>query len=320
MPSPERFVTLFDYNFLPQGLALAESLAAVCPDAELWVLCMDEALERALARLAPPGLRPIPLREVEDSRLLAAKADRSAREYCWTATAFTFDAVFERCPDARRVTYLDADLFFFDSPRPIFGEFERSGAAVLVTEHGYDPVYDLSGIVGRFCVQFLTMDRSARAAAARRWWQDRVLEWCYDRREPGRFGDQKYLDSWPELFGDAVHVLSRRELALAPWNARMESARAGGDPRPVFYHFHSFRIVAPRRARTVEGGYAIPRPVWRLYREYLEALGRAAAAIEAGGAALPCLPHRKRRFSALRHVAKLILGRADGYAAIRRPR
>lgn len=167
MPSPERFVTLFDYNFLPQGLALAESLAAVCPDAELWVLCMDEALERALARLAPPGLRPIPLREVEDSRLLAAKADRSAREYCWTATAFTFDAVFERCPDARRVTYLDADLFFFDSPRPIFGEFERSGAAVLVTEHGYDPVYDLSGIVGRFCVQFLTMDRSARARPRR---------------------------------------------------------------------------------------------------------------------------------------------------------
>jgi hypothetical protein len=314
---PERFVTLFDSNFLPQGLALRESLARHSPGSELWVICMDERLEASLARLALPGLVPIALRELEDERLLKAKANRSVREYCWTLTCFSFDAVFDRCPSADRVTYLDADLFFYRNPERIFALFEASKAAVLVTEHGFDPEYDKSEIVGRFCVQFLTMDRSERARELRAWWQERVLEWCYDRRESGRFGDQKYLDRWPELFGDRLFVLPRRGWALAPWNVRMEARLARGVLDPVFYHFHSFRLVRPRLARMVEGGYAIPRAARRLYAEYLAALGRALGRLEGLGIEAPTLPLPKRPLARLRHWAKLVLGRADLYANVR---
>ena len=45
------------------------------------------------------------------------------------------------------------------------------------------------------------------------------MEWCFNRFEEGKFGDQKYLDKWPELFDDKVHILSNKELLLAPWNA-----------------------------------------------------------------------------------------------------
>ena len=257
------------------------------------------------------------LRDLEDTRLLAAKADRNPREYCWTMTSFAFDAVFERCPEAARVTYLDADLFFFDSPQPLFEELEKAGASILVTEHGYDPAYDKTEIVGRFCVQFLTMDRSPRAAEARRWWQERVLEWCYDRREPGRFGDQKYLDRWPGLFGDRICVLSRKELALAPWNVRMESARHNGDLRPVFYHFHSFRIVTPWRARSVEGGYAIPKSARKLYREYAAAVGCAESKMDAAGVPVPCFTIPRRKRDAPRQLARKLLGRADVFIQTR---
>ncbi len=280
---------------------------------------MDARLEESLARLALPGLVPIPLRELEDDRLLEAKANRSIREYCWTLTSFSFDAVFDRRPSADRVTYLDADLFFFKSPAEILALFEASKASVLATEHGFDPEYDKSEIVGRFCVQFLTMDRSERARELRSWWQERVLEWCYDRREPGRFGDQKYLDLWPELFGDRLFVLPRRDWALAPWNVRMEARLASGLLDPVFYHFHSFRLVKPRLARTVEGGYAIPRAARRLYGEYLAALGRAIGRMERLGLETPTLPLPKRPLAALRHGAKLVLGRADSYAKVRIP-
>ena len=318
MAAAEHFITIFDSNFLPQGLALAESLRAYCPGAELWVLCMDEEVERSLNVLGVPGIHAVALRDVENASLRGVKADRSVREYCWTLTAFSFDAVFDRCPDAARVTYLDADLFFFSSLGPLFEELEASGASILVTEHGFDPAYDKSGIVGRFCVQFLTMDRSAAAAEARRWWQEKVLEWCYDRREPDRYGDQKYLDQWPLLFGDRLRILARRELALAPWNVRMELQRVGVGFRPVFYHFHSFRLIRRQRARSVEGGYAIPRATRCLYREYGEAIARSISRIEDAGFQIPSLPVFKKPLFALRHLAKLALGRADAYMTIRR--
>ncbi len=316
---PEHFVTLFDFNFLPQGLALYDSLRRWCADGELWILCLDQRLEETLARLALPGLRTIPLRDIETDRLLAAKANRSVREYCWTLTSFSFDAVFDRCPSAERVTYLDADLFFFRNPGEIFSLFDASGAAVLVTEHGFDPRYDKSEIVGRFCVQFLTMDRSDRARELRAWWQDRVIEWCYDRREPGRFGDQKYLDQWPLLFADRLFILPRHEWALAPWNVWMEVRRGGGTVDPVFYHFHSFRLVKPNRARAVEGGYAIPRAARRLYKEYAASVGAAIGRMSELGIEAPTLPLKNRRFAALRHLIKRLLGRADIYANIGRP-
>ena len=136
---------------------------------------MDRDVEGSLAALGMAGVRTIPLSEIEDSRLQAAKKDRSAREYSWTLTAFTFDAVFARCAEAQRVTYLDADLCFFDSPRRLFEELESSGRSILVTEHNFDPKYDRAEAVGRFCVQFLTMDRSQKARDVRLWWQERVL-------------------------------------------------------------------------------------------------------------------------------------------------
>jgi hypothetical protein len=312
----EHFVTLFDSHFLPQGLALAQSLRTHCAQAQLWVICMDVAVEGILAALKVPGLKTISLRDVENPRLRKARADRTEREYCWTVTAFTFDAVFDRCPEAARVTYVDADLFFFGSPLPLFDELTSSGASILITEHGFDPAYDKSDLVGRFCVQFLVMDRSKRAEETRRWWQDRVIEWCYDRREPGRFGDQKYLDEWPRLFGDRLRVLQRRELALAPWNVRMESERSA--VRPAFYHFHSFRIVSRRRARTVEAGYAIPIAAQGLYKEYTDVVSRVISRLEREGIRVPTLPLPWRPFNSLRHMIKLALGRADSFVAIRR--
>ena len=318
MPSDERFVTLLDSNFLPQGLALAESLGEHCPEGELWILCMDEEVERSLTILNMPNVRRIPLREVEDARLLTAKADRSAREYCWTLTAFTFDTVFKRCPGAKRVTFVDADLYFFGSPRPLLAELEQSEASILVTEHNFDPEYDKSEIVGRFCVQFLTMDTSEKAKEVRSLWQKQVLEWCYDRREPERFGDQKYLDSWPALYGKRIHVLEDHRLALAPWNVRMEATRAGGLVKPAFYHFHSFRITAPNRARSVEGGYKIPRAGRILYRAYAAAVGRAMFRIEAACLPVHTVPLPKKPLAALRRLATLALGRADVYVRIRR--
>jgi len=261
----EHYVTLFDGNFLPQGLALLESLERHAGDHALWVLCIDDHARQVLDGLHKPNLRTIPLAEVETPELLAVKPGRTRAEYCWTLTPFTPRFVFDRDPSARRVTYVDADLFFLKSPRPIFDELDASGKSVLITEHAFDARYDRSAELGRFCVQFITFTRDS-AEPVRTWWAERCLEWCFDRSEDGRFGDQKYLDDWPDRFADHVHVLQQEDAFLAPWNARRFP-----HSRAIAWHFHGLRVEG-RRVLWYRG-YEIPKAVDdHVYGPYVDLL------------------------------------------------
>ena len=219
----EHYVTLFDSLFLPQGLALQSSLERHASPYVLWILCMDDEAYEVLNRLRLPHVRLLRLAEVETAELLRVKRERSRAEYCWTITPFTPRFVFGADPAVRRVTYVDADLWFRDAPAPIFREFERSGKQVLITDHAYAPEHDQTATHGRYCVQFITFTREG-GEPVRQWWQERCVEWCFARSENGKFGDQKYLDDWPERFGDQVHVLRHAEWTRAPWNVA-ETAR-----------------------------------------------------------------------------------------------
>jgi len=302
----EHFVTLFDNNFLPIGLCLHASLIEHGQPFHLWVLCLDELVEQGLRALSLPHVTLIPLREAEDQRLLRVKPSRSRVEYCWTLTPFTARFVFERDATVQRVTYLDADLFFFASPQILLAEFAQSGKHVLITEHAYDPRYERFGRAkrgGRFCVQFMTFRRTPEAERVLLWWQERCLEWCHARVEDGKFGDQKYLDVWPELFGDVVHILAQKEKALAPWNVAYYARQNGGVVAPVFYHFHGFRILSPEELLLCSG-YRTGESAERLYAAFVEALGRVGILLKRVGIEIPCLPRSKHwlgRLSTLKH-------------------
>ena len=261
----EHYVTMFDGNFLPQGLALFESLERHAGDHVLWVLCLDDRAQQALDDLANPNLRTIPLTEVETPNLLAVKLGRSRAEYSWTLTPFTPRFVFERDASVTRVTYLDADLFLLKSPRPIFEEFDASGKSVLITEHAYDVEYDRSATSGRFCVQFMTFVRDT-SEPVRSWWAERCLEWCFARSENGKFGDQKYLDDWPDRFPDHVHVLRQEDAILAPWNARRFPYS-----KAIAWHFHGLRIHGNQIQWYVN--YQVPRVTEKMvYEPYVTLL------------------------------------------------
>ncbi|HEY4743053.1 MAG TPA: hypothetical protein VIH45_00215 [Desulfuromonadaceae bacterium] len=286
---PEHFVTLFDSNFLPMGMALHASLMSHGQPFHLWVVCMDELVEEQLTRISLPHMTLLPLREVETGALLEVKPGRSGREYCWTLTPFTFQAVFDRDERAARVTYLDADLFFFDDPHILLRELDAADRHVLVTEHAYAPEHSrFLPLSGRFCVQFLTFRRTAEAARVMRWWQEKCLEWCFDRHEGDRFGDQKYLDAWPDLFAHEVHIVRQMEKTLAPWNvAHVEKSRHER-LAPVFYHFQGLRFVTPDTVRLCNFNYTIGTEGLRLYDRYLEALRNSRATLKRFGIALPC--------------------------------
>jgi hypothetical protein len=291
----EHFVTLFDNNFLPLGLCLHSSLLEHGQPFHLWILCMDELVEQNLRRLALPDVSLIPLSDVEDERLLKVKPGRSQGEYCWTLTPFAPQFVFDRAPLARQVTYVDADIFFFSSPKLLLDEFGHSGKHVLITEHAYDPRYERFGRArrsGRFCVQFISFRHTLESQRVMRWWQDRCLEWCFARVEDGKFGDQKYLDQWPAIFETEVHILKQKEKTLAPWNVRYYEKLRFGQVKPVFYHFHGFRILSSTEI-LLYSGYRVGNAADYLYQRYLVTLDRIIAELKRADILIPFLPRRK---------------------------
>jgi hypothetical protein len=302
----EHYVTIFDSNFVLSGLALHASLVAHGAPFRLWVLATDDLAIRQLERLALPHLSVIPLREVETPELLSVKGGRTVGEYCWTLTPFAPAAVFQRDPSVERVTYLDADLYFFDSPAGFLEELDGTTADVLVTEHAYAPEYDKTALSGRFCVQFLTFRNTPGGREVMRWWQDRCIEWCFDRNEEGRFGDQKYLERWPELFPSRVHVLRQVERTLAPWNVDHFSRR--GEVRPVFFHMQGFRILGPTRVKLYHGFRVHPSNRW-IYDAYLAEVVRAATRLRRAGFAVPTMPEHRRSFREVRRLVLRLLGR-----------
>ena len=303
----EHFVTLFDSHYLPQGLCLYRSLERQAAPFHLWIVAMDGVCDEALRKLKLAHATVLSLRELENERLLSVKGGRSIGEYCWTLTSFLPDCVFSRAPGVERVTYLDADLFFLDSWTGLLAEFERSGKHVLITEHAFAPEYADKARYGRFCVQFMLFRNSEAGRRVLHWWQDRCVEWCFAREEDGKFGDQKYLDDWPTRFPGEVHVLEQCDRTVAPWNvAHLD--RTNGAVRPVFYHFHSLKIVGPKRVM-LYFMYSIGRRNLWIYSRYLEALRQAARDLAALGVALVWRPMARERFGAIRNLGRWLTGR-----------
>ena len=278
----ENYVTLFDAKFLPQGLALHASMMRVAHTFRLWVLCMDSECFSILNSLSLPNVTLLKLEDCESPELLSVKTGRSAGEYCWTLTPFAPGFVFDADPSVRRVTYLDADLWFRKSPEPIFLEFEESKKHVLITSHGYAPEYDQSEASGEFCVQFMTFRNTVESTLVRESWGRQCLDWCFARQEDGKFGDQKYLDAWPKKFSHQVHVMSNYGWALAPWNSiRFPYGEA------IFHHFQGFRLG--RKGKYFLGHYAVPKPTFDgLYKPYFEDIKNSIALLEDQGVIQHC--------------------------------
>ncbi len=265
------YCTLFDSGFLPYGLVLRETLARTGEPYHLYVVCMDNQAASFLEQMCLSGITIILLSDVESPELLAVKSTRSRGEYCWTCTPHVIRYCLEHF-GLDEVTYLDSDLCFFSRPGVLLEEFRKAEASILLTEHRFAPPFDMSAQKGKYCVQFMTFRNDRRGLVALDWWGERCLEWCYDRNEPGRFGDQKYLDDWTERF-EGVHVLQHRGGGVAPWNIQMATLvnvgghiMVNGTPL-VFYHFHNFR---PH----IKGGYDLgqyplaPEVIDTIYRPY----------------------------------------------------
>jgi hypothetical protein len=305
----EHYVTLFDSHYLPQGLCLYQSLERHGQPFHLWVVAMDQDCVLALQRIGLGHATIVGLHEVENDALRSVKSGRSMGEYCWTLTPFLPTFVFHRAPQVKRITYLDADLYFFRSPCVLFDELAQSRKHVLITEHAFAPEYRSHIQFGRFCVQFVTFRNTEAARSVLDWWQERCIEWCYAREVEGKFGDQKYLDQWPDRFPDAVHILSRTDMTAAPWNV-LHLDKLHGKAEPVFFHFHGLKVVSDK-VLVLYYMYEIGRRNRWIYREYVRSIRTAVRSMRRLGISVVARPLLGGDVSVASFLRTALRGNAD---------
>lgn len=274
----KNYCTLFDSNYIMRGLAMYNSLRRHSKAYHLYIFAFDDICYNKLNELKLLNVTVISLKEFEDEELLKVKSTRTIAEYCWTSTPATILYCIEKY-ELESCTYLDADLYFFSNPDVLIDEMENANKSVLITNHRYTPKYDQSATSGLYCVQFMTFKNDEKGLKVLKWWRNACLDWCYARCEDGKFGDQKYLDNWPNQF-EGVHELQNLGGGVAPWNIQQyivekdlkcKEISTNINFNIIFYHFHNFKIFKNRYYTC--GFYNLNSQVIKLiYMEYIREL------------------------------------------------
>lgn len=271
------FCTLFNSSYLIYGLSLYESLTKQCLSFHLYIYAFDDECYDYFSEKNLPNITIIKLDDFEDEELLNIKETRSFGEYCWTCTPSIIKHSI-RTFNLDVCTYVDADLFFFSSPQPLFDEL--GSKSVLITEHRYSPRYDQSAESGIYCVQFMVFKNTVEGMEVLDWWRNACIDWCFNRFEDGKFGDQKYLDDWLERF-ETVHSMQHIGGGVAPWNVQnYKFEQVGGKIfvienhskfELIFYHFHDLKFFQNNVVRLTNEIYILPKSVISfIYNTYLK--------------------------------------------------
>ena len=263
------FCTLYNSDYSAKGLAMYYSLVEHCSDFHLYIFAFDDMLVEALRKMNLEHVTVVTLKEFEDEELLRIKPTRTKGEYCWTCSSSIILYCLEHY-GLDNCTYIDADLYFYSNPSVLLEEMGDND--VQITEHRYTKKYDQSKDCGKYCVQFVTFKNTPNGLKILKWWRNACIDWCYNRKEDGKFGDQKYLDDWTERF-EGVHVLQHLGGGVAPWNMQQYTfeEKFGGivgrenatckEFQLVFFHFHDIlsRKIGNLRELTTPSKYYMTR-------------------------------------------------------------
>lgn len=242
------YCTHFDINYLPHFKALANSLKKVSPESEIFAFCMDDISYENLVSNKPQNVNLIHFSILERtfSQLLEAKKNRTKVEYFYTCSPAICNYVLNFIDNINEVTYLDADLFFYSSPEPIFIELKDSSVGII--DHKFTFWTKRNIIYGRFNVGWITFRKDLQALSCLNDWTNNCIEWCYQRLENDKYADQKYLNNWQRDYV-GVQVIENTGANLAIWNIGNYnlSMRNGvvyvDDNKLIFYHFANLKQI-----------------------------------------------------------------------------
>jgi len=243
------FATLFDINYLTRGLALYSSMQKHIESFILYVLALDQEVVNYIEKKNETNLKVIKLSDVEKKypELIAAKNNRSIVEYYFTLSPVLPLYMLQNFPELEFITTLDADIFFFSNPKPIFEEFENY--SILITKHDFAENIGFKIKYGKYNVSFQSFRNDKEGLNCLKSWKIQCIDWCYDKLEDGKFADQKYLDTWTSEYKNVLEIAGNGA-GIAPWNiskytisSKNKTIYCNND-KLIFYHFHGLRFIS----------------------------------------------------------------------------
>lgn len=253
------YTTMFDSGYGAKGMSLIESIQRraragadeVKPQG--YVLALDDKIA-GVVRANADALGVVYCRTLDEmlaepyvgERLRKAKGDRTYQEFCWSLASLWTDHIMAGYMRDELLWYLDADVFFFDTPMRLIEEMRGKSIGLQPHAHvaseikrlGKNGVYNIGTVAFR-------ADQVGRTAL--KWWSDEVLNWCkYSEGDRARWqycGDQGYADGIAEKWRKHVKEFGVG-VSTAPWNVIMHTITDGPstDGMPMInYHFHEFK-------------------------------------------------------------------------------
>ncbi|MEO8114711.1 MAG: hypothetical protein ABI655_10035 [Phenylobacterium sp.] len=273
----------FTFSYLNRARVLFQTLRRFHPDWELVALITDQP---------PAGFDFQPASEPFDRVVWASDLgipgfagwlfQHDVVEVC---TAVKGPFIHQACSSgADVVIYLDPDTALFESLDPLLGWLEDHD--ILLTPHLIDPNDDPAAILdndisasrtGIFNLGFVAVRTKGEGARFAKWWNDRLLDYCFDDIPAGLFVDQRWCDHVPALF-DRVKVLRDPGYNVASWNLSRREVAVEKDGRitvngsPLrFWHFTKLGPLGDVMTKRYAGQNFPVYEIWSWYRRQVAA-------------------------------------------------
>ncbi len=262
--------TSFSFSYLQRARVLSGTLRNAHPDWEIWAIITDEP---------PPGFDVPSLHRDFDHVVFSSQLEipeyqswifkHDIVEACTAVKATALRMILSRGAD--KVIYLDPDIAVFHDLFSIVDKLDNK--SIILTPHQVEANSDKLSYIdneytslkfGVFNLGFLGVKNDASGNRFASWWEERLLDACYDEPENGIFTDQKYCDLAPGLF-DGVCVERDPGCNVASWNLSTRRLRIGLDGAIFvnesllkFYHFTKITSVGGvMTQRYADGGTEI---------------------------------------------------------------